>query len=96
MIIAITITMDTLQIDINIKFIEILSRLVLEQNKQLLQIIADEEGISYNKINNFLPSHYELKKQLLALHNNEDHHTLREKSNSTSESSVSYSEPEES
>lgn len=88
-----------MEANINIKFIEILSKLVLEQNKQLLQIVADEEGISYNKINNFLPSHYELKKQLLGLqtqnrNQNHDTRSLREKSNSTSESSVSCSDPD--
>lgn len=81
-----------IKVDLNIKFIEIMSRLVLEQNKQLLQIIADEEGISYKKINNFLPSPYELKKQLMSLQNDQ---RLLEKSNSTSESSVSCSEPDE-
>jgi hypothetical protein len=54
-----------MNVDMNIKFIEILSNLVLEQNKQLLQIIADEENISYKKIKNYLPSQYEMKKQLL-------------------------------
>lgn len=81
-----------IKVDLNIKFIEIMSRLVLEQNKQLLQIIADEEGISYKKINNFLPSPYELKLQLMSLQNDQ---RLLEKSNSTSESSVSCSEPDE-
>ena len=85
--------MDSFKIDLNIKFVEILSRLVLEQNKQLLQIIADEEGISYNKINNFLPSSYELKKQLMSL---QGQRNLLEKSNSTSESSELCSDPDES
>jgi hypothetical protein len=56
-----------MNIDINIKFIEILSNVVLEQNRQLLQIIADEENISYKRIMKFLPSQYQLKKQLLML-----------------------------
>lgn len=56
-----------MNIDINMKFIEILSNLVLEQNKQLLQTIAEEEDIGYKKIMNFLPSQYEVKKQLLEL-----------------------------
>jgi hypothetical protein len=85
--------MDSIKVDLNIKFVEILSRLVLEQNKQLLQIIADEEGICYNKINNFLPSSYELKKQLMSL---QGQRNLCEKSNSTSESSELCSEPDES
>jgi hypothetical protein len=85
--------MDSIKVDLNIKFVEILSRLVLEQNKQLLQIIADEEGISYSKINNFLPSSYELKKQLMSL---KGQRNFLEKSNSTSESSVSCSDPDES
>lgn len=46
------------------KFIEILSKLVLEQNKQLLQIIAEEENLGYKKVMNFLPSQYEVMKQL--------------------------------
>lgn len=53
-----------MNIDINMKFIEILSNLVLEQNKQLLQIIAEEEKLGYKKVMNFLPSQYEIKKQL--------------------------------
>jgi hypothetical protein len=53
-----------MNVDINVKFIEILSNLVLEQNKQLLQIIAEEEKLGYKKIMNFLPSQYDIKKQL--------------------------------
>ncbi len=53
-----------MNIDINVKFIEMLSNLVLEQNKQLLQTIAEEEKLGYKKIMNFLPSQYEIKKQL--------------------------------
>ncbi len=53
-----------MNIDINMKFIEILSKLVLEQNKQLLQIIAEEEKLGYKKIMNFLPSQYEIMKEL--------------------------------
>jgi hypothetical protein len=53
-----------MNIDINMKFIEILSKLVLEQNKQLLQIIAEEEKLGYKKVMNFLPSQYEIMKQL--------------------------------
>lgn len=76
--------------DINIKFLEILSNIVLEQNKQLLQIIADEEGIGYKRIANFLPSRYELKKQLQQLGIVHDNQRNRcEKSNSSSESSES-------
>lgn len=87
--------MSTISIDINVKFIEILSRLVLEQNKQLLQIIADEEGIGYREINNFLPSLYQMKQQLMSLKTlPKGQGNLLEKSNSTSESSVSFSDPE--
>lgn len=91
--------MGTISIDLNVKFIEILSRLVLEQNKQLLQIIADEEGIGYREINNFLPSLYQMKQQLTSLKTlpkgqGEGQCNLLEKSNSTSESSVSFSDPE--
>lgn len=78
---------SSMTVDINIKFVEILSKLVLEQNKQLLQIIADEEGLSYKQINNFLPSPYELKKQLMYMQGSSQTRLL-EKSNSTSESSV--------
>ena len=53
-----------MNIDINVKFIEIISNLVLEQNKQLLQMIAEEEKLGYKKVMNFLPSQYEIKKQL--------------------------------
>jgi len=56
-----------MNIDINVKFIEMLSNLVLEQNKQLLQTIAEEEKLGYKKIMNFLPSQYEIKKQLYEL-----------------------------
>ena len=84
--------MDDIRVDINIKFVEILSNLVLEQNKQLLQIIADEEGLSYNKIKNFLPSQYEVRQQLKNVGGNQGNRL--EKSNSISESSVSASEPE--
>lgn len=84
--------MEGICIDINIKLIEILSNLVLEQNKQLLQIIADEEGLSYHKIMNFLPSQYDIKEQLKNVGNN--HGSRLEKSNSISESSLSTSEPE--
>lgn len=56
-----------MDVNINIKFVEILSNLVLEQNKQLLQIIVEEEKLGYRKVMNFLPSQYEVKKQLLEL-----------------------------
>lgn len=58
--------MDT---EINMKYIEILSNLILEQNKQLLQIIAEEEKIGYKKIINFLPSQYDIKKHVKTLCN---------------------------
>lgn len=54
-------------IDINTKFLEIIANLILEQNKQLLQIIAEEEKLGYKKIMNFLPSQYQIKKELLEL-----------------------------
>jgi hypothetical protein len=53
-----------MNIDINMKFIEILSNLVIQQNKQLLQIIAEEEKLGYKKVMNFLPSQYEIKQQV--------------------------------
>lgn len=77
-----------MNIDINTKFIEILANLVLEQNKQLLQIIVEEKKIGYKKIMNYLPSQYEIKKQILQLSNDQ---SFFEKSNSISESSVSLS-----
>ena len=73
--------------NINTKFVEILANLVLEQNKQLLQIIAEEEKLGYKKIMNFLPSQYDIKKQLSNIHNQLD--GFLEKSNSISESSSS-------
>ena len=73
--------------NINTKFVEILANLVLEQNKQLLQIIAEEEKLGYKKIMNFLPSQYDIKKQLSNIHNQVD--GFLEKSNSISESSSS-------
>lgn len=77
-----------MNVDINTKFIEILANLVLEQNKQLLQIIVEEKQIGYKKIMNYLPSQYEIKKQILQLSNDQ---SFLEKSNSISESSVSLS-----
>lgn len=74
-------------IDINTKFIEILANLILEQNKQLMQIIAEEENLGYKKTMNFLPSQYEIKKQLNQLVG------FFEKSNSISESSSESSSP---
>lgn len=77
-----------IEIDINTKFIEILANLVLEQNKQLLQIIAETEQLGYKKINNFLPSQYHIKKQLLELSKEHNHlDGCLEKSNAISESS---------
>lgn len=84
-----------MNVNINTKFIEILAFLVLEQNKQLLQIIAEEEGIGYKKINNFLPSQYEIKKQLIEMtKNNNQLDGFLEKSNSISESSSEVSSSE--
>lgn len=75
-------------IDVNTKFIEILANIVLEQNKQLLQIIADEEKLGYKKIMNFLPSQYQIKKELLEMSKrNNQLDDFLEKSNSISESS---------
>lgn len=79
-----------MDVNINTKFVEILSNLLLEQNKQLLQIIAEEENLGYKKIKNFLPSQYQIKKQILEL--SEQHNQSEgflEKSNSISESSDS-------
>lgn len=56
-----------MNIEINTKFVEILSNLVLEQNKQLLQTIVEEERLGYKQVMNFLPSQYEIKKQLLEI-----------------------------
>ena len=83
---------ENTNIGINTKFIEIIANIILEQNKQLLQIIAEEEKLGYKKIMNFLPSQYQIKKELLKLSKNNDHYgSFLEKSNSISESSSSES-----
>ena len=53
--------------DINVKFIEILVNLVREQNMQLIQIIAEEEKLSYLELIKLIPSTYQLKKELANL-----------------------------
>jgi predicted transcriptional regulator len=53
--------------DINVKFIEILVNLVREQNMQLIQIIAEEEKLSYLELIKLVPSTYQLKKELANL-----------------------------
>lgn len=80
-----------MNVDINTKFVEILANLVLEQNKQMLQIVAEEEKLGYKKIMNFLPSQYQIKKQLLEISKKQNHLGFLEKSNSISESSESAS-----
>ena len=53
--------------DINIKFIEVLVNLVREQNMQLIQIIAEEEKLSYLELAKLVPSTYQLKKDMANL-----------------------------
>jgi hypothetical protein len=53
--------------DINVKFIEIIVNLVREQNMQLIQIIAEEEKLSYLELTKLIPSTYQLKKELANL-----------------------------
>lgn len=81
-----------MDVTINVKFLEILMNIVYEQNRQLLQIIAETEELSYRDVMRLLPSPYEIKKSILSM----DHapRVLPEKSNSISESSDSYSDPE--
>jgi hypothetical protein len=77
--------------DLNVKLLDILVNLVHEQNAQFLQIIAEGENINFKDIMTLLPSNYTLKIML-----SEFTQARRlEKSNSTSESSVSFSSPEE-
>ena len=42
----------SIQIDMNQKFIEMLGYLIINQNYQLLKIIAKEEGINFNELKN--------------------------------------------
>jgi predicted transcriptional regulator len=53
--------------NINVKFIEVLTNLVREQNMQLIQIIAEEEKLSYLELAKLVPSTYQLKKELANL-----------------------------
>lgn len=56
---------------INVKFIEVLVNLVREQNMQLVQIIAEEEKLSYLELAKLIPSTYQLKKELANLDKND-------------------------
>ena len=80
----------TISHSLNVKFIDIIMNLVHEQNAQLLQIIAEEEKLNYKDIMTLLPSNYSLRLMLT-----EFSQGRLVKSNSTSESSVSSSSPEE-
>ena len=60
-------SLNKASMDINVKFIEILVNLVREQNMQLIQIIAEEENLSYLELAKFVPSTYQLKKELANL-----------------------------
>lgn len=81
---------------LNIKFVEVLANIIYEQNTQLIQIIAEEEKLNYRDLIKIIPTQYQIKKTMNCFV--EEHHQrgLREKSNSTSESSVSSpsSEPD--
>lgn len=88
--------------NINVKFLEILTNLIHEQNMQLLQIISEEEKLNYREVVKDIPSRFELKRMMDNLNTNshaptptrndalqhEQHHRREVKSNSTSESSV--------
>jgi hypothetical protein len=43
------------------KFIEILTMLIHNQNKQLAEIIAEEEGLPLHLVNLYVPSTYKIK-----------------------------------
>ncbi len=59
--------MEAAKHDINVKFIEILTNLVREQNMQLIQIIAKEENLNYLELAKLIPSTYKLKKDIAEL-----------------------------
>lgn len=89
-LISIELAISVMEHKLNIKFVEILANLVYEQNKQLLQIIAEEQKLSYKKVINILPTQYQIKKNMASITNGDQRApdtVLREKSNSISESS---------
>ena len=57
--------------NVNIKLIEILMNLILDQNRQLLQIIAQEEELNFRDIMKMLPSQYEISKSLSQFYTNQ-------------------------
>lgn len=58
------------KMNVNIKLIEILMNLILDQNRQLLQIIAQEEELNFRDIMKILPSQYEISKSLSQFYSN--------------------------
>lgn len=58
------------KMNVNIKLIEILMNLILDQNRQLLQIIAQEEDLNFRDIMKMLPSQYEISKSLSQFYTN--------------------------
>jgi hypothetical protein len=55
-----------MDVQINVKLVEMISNLLHEQNMQLLQIIAEEEKLPYRELSAMMPSRYEIKKELNA------------------------------
>lgn len=82
-----------MDVNINVKLLEIISNLLHDQNMQLLQIIAEEEKIPYRQLIANMPSRYEIKRDLDRFAQAAPYELrlpdLPEKSNSTSESSSS-------
>lgn len=49
----------------NIKYLEIVTNLIREQNEQLLYIISEKENIPLKPLLKLLPSRYKLNKELM-------------------------------
>jgi hypothetical protein len=49
--------------------LEIITNLVLEQNKQLLDILSQEENIPFHVLRPLLSSHFDVKSQIRAMTN---------------------------
>jgi predicted DNA-binding ribbon-helix-helix protein len=81
---------------LNVKFVEVLANIIYEQNTQLIQIIAEEEKLNYRDLIKIIPTQYQIKKNMNCFVEEHYQRGLREKSNSTSETSVSSpsSEPD--
>jgi hypothetical protein len=73
--------------NINVKFLEILTNLVREQNMQLLQILCEEENLNYRELVKDIPSRFELKRMMdnMNTHNNAPTQTEEEIDEETEE-----------